>query len=388
MKVVHVIDYFQPQLGYQETFLAREHARLGHDVYVVTSDRYNPILYAGDTVKSVMGKRLVSAGYFVEEGIKVWRLKTLFELPHAIRMLGFEKKIRELKPELVIMHGIVNFNAIKLAKLRLRYRNFKLIYDDHMTFDNSTSKMSILYPFFKQTFSPFIQKSADALVGVADACKNFMNRRYGIPLERISVIPLGADEDLFTFSSMARQQLRIEFGISESDILFIYTGKIIPTRKLEILIMAVKDLSRKHANIRVLLVGDGQESYIEVLKQRISDHHLENLFIFHKAVLNKELPPFYSAADVAVWPRGASISQREAISCNLPLILSDGSLVDELIEYNNGFTFREEDAVHLSQQMEKLLDANLRRKMGCRSRKLVVEKLSWRIIARQFLVLV
>jgi len=314
LKVVHVIDYFQPQLGYQETFLAREHAKLGHDVYVVTSDRYNPILYAGDAVKPVMGKRLVRAGYFVEEGIKVWRLKTLFELPHAIRMLGFEKKIRELKPDIVIVHGIVSFAAIRIAKLRLKYRNFKLIYDDHMTFQNSGSKLALLYPLFKHSYSKVIQRAADAFVAILPETKEFMYDRYGIPRERISIIPLGADEDLFTFNPVSRQQLRKEFGISEDDIVFIYTGKIFPIKKLEMLLMAVKELSEKYANIKALIVGDGESSYIETLKQEIRDNQLENLFIFHKGVLNKELPGFYSTADVAVrsWQSPSIVPQHRS----------------------------------------------------------------------------
>lgn len=53
MKIVHVIDYFQPRLGYQETFLAKEHPKLGHEVYVVTSDRYNPIIFEGDAARQV-----------------------------------------------------------------------------------------------------------------------------------------------------------------------------------------------------------------------------------------------------------------------------------------------------------------------------------------------
>ena len=81
MKIIHIIDYFQPRLGYQEVFLAREHARLGHDVYVVTSDRYNPTVYSGNAAETVMGKRIAGSGFSDEEGIRVWRLKTLFEIP-------------------------------------------------------------------------------------------------------------------------------------------------------------------------------------------------------------------------------------------------------------------------------------------------------------------
>ena len=49
MKIVILIDYFQPKLGYQEFFLAKEMQKLGHQVYVATSNYYFPFpdsLYA------------------------------------------------------------------------------------------------------------------------------------------------------------------------------------------------------------------------------------------------------------------------------------------------------------------------------------------------------
>ena len=44
MKIVHLVDYFQPKVGYQEYFLALEHQKLGHDIRVITSDYYFPFV--------------------------------------------------------------------------------------------------------------------------------------------------------------------------------------------------------------------------------------------------------------------------------------------------------------------------------------------------------
>lgn len=385
MKIIHVIDYFQPQLGYQETFLPREQSKLGHEVYMVTSDRYQPLIYSEN--ENILGARIKGAGFFIEEDIKVWRLKTLFEIPHAIWVLGLESKIEELMPDVVIVHGVVNLSALRIARLKKRLGNFKLIYDDHMTYGLSRSKLRILYPLFKWTFSRLIQETADALVAVADACKVFMHKEYGIPLERITVIPLGADDALFQFDASARQQIRSQLSMADSATVFIYTGKIIPEKRLDILVEAVKLMKNDHG-VKVLIVGDGLRSYVERLKQQTRDGGLENSFIWHGGVLNKELYKYYSAADVAVWPRGPSISQREAMACGLPIVISEDSLVTELVGYGNGLICQEEDASDLARQMKKLLDPELRKEMGVNGRKLVEEKLNWTTVARQFLDLV
>lgn len=383
MRIVHVIDYFQPKLGYQETFLAKEHARAGHEVYVVTSDRYNPGVYFD--AKDLLGPRRKGTGFFIEEGIRVWRLKTLFELPNIIWIVGLESKVQELKPDIVVMHSITNFSAVRLASLKEKNKDFKLIFDDHATTDNATGKMRMLYPLFKWTFSRWIQKSADALVAILPETRAFMQQKYGIPGERISVIPLGADTELFRYDAAARREMRQELGIKDEEVLFINTGKIIPFRRLPVLIDAAARVVKKHPDIKVLIVGNGAESYIDELKQNVRSKGLEDRFIWLEAVPNNRLYRIYSAADVAVWPYGASIGMREAIACNLPIILGQDSKVTELVEGNNGLTYREGDDSDLARQVEKLLEPGLRKDMGTKGRKLVEARFSWKVIAEQFI---
>ncbi|MFC2066084.1 glycosyltransferase family 4 protein [Chloroflexota bacterium] len=388
MRIIHIIDYFQPKLGYQETYMAREHARVGHDVYVVTSDRYNPTIYTGNAARTMMGKRIVGAGFSNEEGIKTLRLKTLFELPHAIWMRGLENKLQELKPDIVIMHGIANFTALRIARSKKKLSNLKLIYDDHMTFANSKSALKVFYTFFRWFFSPTIQKAADALVAILPDTRTFMHKRYGIPGERIHIIPLGADGELFRFDASVRKETREALNLTEDDVLFVYTGKIVPQKKLYLLIEAAAKLMTDHDNVRVMLVGGGSQDYIKKLKRGIAPKKLESRFIWHEAVPNEQLYKIYSAADIAVWPCEASISMREAMSCGLPLIIGRDSKVTELVNYKNGLLYQEGDTADLSQQMEKLLDPRLRREMGDNSRKLVEDKFNWITIADQFIGLV
>lgn len=386
MKIIHVIDYFQPQLGYQETFLPREQAKLGHDVYVVTSDRYSPLVH--DANKVLLGERIKGVGFFEEEGIKVWRLKTLFEMPHGIWTAGLGKKIQEVEPDIVIVHNIATFAAIRIARLKKKLGNFKLIYDDHMTFAASRSKLRLLYPLFKRTFSRQIQRAADALVGVSHTSKMFMHKKYGIPLERITVIPLGADDELFRPDAVARRQVRRQLGLDENDTVFIYAGKLVPVKGPHLLVEAAIRLAGRYGGLKVLLLGNGQHSYVEKMKQDVRTAAVEDRFIWHDAVSNKELHKFYSAADAAIWPREASLSMMEAMACGLPIIISSSSEVTERVESDNGLTYSSDDSADLARQMEKLLDPRLRMKMGHNGRRYVEEKLNWRVIARQFIELV
>jgi glycosyltransferase involved in cell wall biosynthesis len=372
-------------LGYQETFLAKEHSKMGHKVYVITSDRYSPILYSGGAVEKVLGPRIRKPGNFIEEGISVIRLPLLFEAPRGLWMRSLEKKILELDPDLIIVHGVVNFAAIRLSLLKRKNEKFKLIIDDHMTFGASRHFLKVLYPIFKILVAPIILQNADALVGVAVTCKQFMNKKYNFPLDKIKVIPLGADTDLFKFDPISREKVRKSLGIADSDIVFVYAGKIIPEKGPHLLVEASLELRNKCKFFKILLIGNGSSEYIKSIQEYVKKYELNSVCIFHDAVPNSELPRYYSASDVAVWPREASLSMFEAMCCELPVIMSDDSEVQERLNYNNGYLFKANQSRDLADKMELLIDPAKRKTLGENGKNFVNKRFSWKIIAKEFI---
>ena len=42
-RIVHVVDYLMPTLGYQEFLLPKWNAKFDHEVFIVTGDRFYPV---------------------------------------------------------------------------------------------------------------------------------------------------------------------------------------------------------------------------------------------------------------------------------------------------------------------------------------------------------
>jgi len=80
MRIIHLIDYFQPKLGYQETYLALAHLRLGHHVTVITSDRHYPFSDYASAFQKILGERKKKPGKFKEYGLDTLRLAAI-EMP-------------------------------------------------------------------------------------------------------------------------------------------------------------------------------------------------------------------------------------------------------------------------------------------------------------------
>lgn len=391
-RVIHVIDYFQPQLGYQETFLAREHSQLGHEVHVITSDRYYPFPHYEETVGPLLGPRQLTPGIYEEEGVTIHRLKARFEGWHRVWLKGLKQEIESIHSDVIFVHGISSITGFRIARWKLRSkRKTPLIYDCHMIGIASKSKLSSLFrSTYRHLFRHLILKAGDALIAVSDTTKKYMETSYGIPPHRIQMIPLGVDTGCFQRHQDSRMKTRSELGIGPHEVVFVYAGKVTPEKGVHLLARVLQYMLKEtpELKLRVLIVGSGPTEYREQITKDLSAVGLAESFIWAGVVPNAELPKYYSAADIGIWPREVSITQWEAMSCELPLIVADNPAAAERVAWENGLVYKEGDMEDLCRAMRQLLaDENLRREMGQGGRRVVEEHFSWKIIARRFLEL-
>ena len=78
MRIVHVVDYSMPQMGYQEFLLPKYNAAAGHEVIILTSDRYFPVPNYEDTWKEFLGPRIIGCKSEIIHGVQIERLKTKY----------------------------------------------------------------------------------------------------------------------------------------------------------------------------------------------------------------------------------------------------------------------------------------------------------------------
>ena len=66
-------------MGYQENGLLAAQMRLGHQVRLITSDRYHPHPNYKETMKMDDSRRIVGVSHQEEDGLDVVRLKVVWE---------------------------------------------------------------------------------------------------------------------------------------------------------------------------------------------------------------------------------------------------------------------------------------------------------------------
>src|SRR3989338_2145254 len=213
MKIVHIMGYFVPELGYQEYYLAKKHKELGYYVYVIASDMLYPfpgieLMLKEAGIKNTSRKR--KAGFSIVEGIKVYRLKHFFEYSDFILVKGLKQILAKIKPDIVFAHESRQ-GLPALAGLWKKKLGYKYVIDQHDFWHkvkNHGSLMKTLryleYEVFRKRFVNFAIKKADAIIGVTPESKQFLIERHNVNHNRISVIRLGVLTERFTFSKKLR----------------------------------------------------------------------------------------------------------------------------------------------------------------------------------------
>lgn len=385
MKIVHICNYYQPQLGYQDYFLPKYQIKAGHDVTVLTSDRYFPFPDYKNTVQSILGPRFCGTGVSEYRGIRIVRLKTLFEKSSRTILAGLNKKIKELKPDVVVCHGITNFNIFTALKYKKKL-GYRLVFDEHtwIKLQRTDLPARLFYFFYKHLILKKILKKGDKLVSVSEGVSEFFDKTLGLKKSQYELLPLGSDTELYAFNSNERRIIRERFSIGPENFVVVYTGKVIKKKKIENIIYALDKAGEKSgifSSSVLLVVGDGDREYFDFIKSRAEEKGVKLVYVVQQPFT--ELYKYYSAADVAVWPVEPTISTIDAMSCSLPVICNKG--LTERYEKGNGFGVTPDDIDELAGCLLKLAeDSKLRARMGELSRETVEKELAWEVIARKF----
>jgi glycosyltransferase involved in cell wall biosynthesis len=393
LRILHLVDHFHPWMGYQETYLAREHVGLGHDVLVIAANRY------GRRPGAILGSREAPAGFAVEEGIPVRRLPVVFEMPTVWAypwLKGLPEAIIDFKPDVIHSHGILSFSNVRAARLKKQLGFVYLV-------DNHTSMWNLVHPWesgFKRvlkrvfyrivagTAGAALSHNTDRFVAIGEPEQDFVRWYLGknAPAD-IPIIRLGADQNRFKFDPQARQQIRKEKGWSDDQVILGHGGTIEEDKGIEDLLAAISRLAPGlRSRILIHLVGRIPEDYLPRLEAKAAETGLADQLIIGDFYTPDEFARVMSAWDVAVWPGDISVTALEAMAVDLPLIAYRYPYTEYMVEkYDGGTLFERGDIGALSEIVSTYVsDPALRREKGQGAREVIERELNWHAIAMKF----
>jgi glycosyltransferase involved in cell wall biosynthesis len=394
MKIVHLTDYYQPWMGYQDTYLCQEQAKMGHEVWVVTSDRFAP------STQKVKTNRFVEPGFTKENGVNVRRLPLYFELTTTngyVCMKGLKEALESIGPDIIHCHGIISLTSLMAASYKKRI-HYGLVYDNHTSLLNLYNLgeghlkkfiKTAVYKLFSVFIKAFVLPKADRVVPIGEEEKEFLFWLFGEKANKYPIIHLGADHRLFFPDYDARAQYRKIYQWEPEDLILGHAGKLQPSKGIENLIRALPSLLNDRMRVRILLIGSIDADYKKYLEEIINDLCIENSVYFHPFASKEELPRLLNTFDIAVWPGDITNTAIEAMAIGLPIIACRSLYTEAIIEkYSAGTLISRNNIRDLALATESLInDSEKRKSIGENARKAVETELNWESISNQFIEL-
>jgi 1,2-diacylglycerol 3-alpha-glucosyltransferase len=173
------------------------------------------------------------------------------------------------------------------------------------------------------------------------------------------ILPISCGIDLGLYHpdpTIDRQMYRKRFGIDPHKKTFLFLGRIDGEKRIDLLILAMQQLSRD--DIQMVIAGHGKVE--DSLRRMVKDRHLQQKVKFTGFISAVDVPGLMNSVDVFVMPSEAellSISTLEAMACGRPVLLANALALPELVrDGENGYLFKPGDVRDFVLHMSSLGD--------------------------------
>lgn len=346
MKIVHVDETFHPSYGYQVNPLAKFQSKQGNEIYILTvsKDHLYPVYKEfGDDGSTVLEEDKI---YESETKVKIIRIETKgYFMKRAVYSNDLFTTIEKINPDVIFVHCVETLTGMRFL---LRKKMYPLMFDSHMLAMASQNKFAKIYEkLFKVVFASIINRKKYEVIRTQD--DDYVNSHLGISNELTPFISFGTDTLLFSPSIDERNKFRIQYGISDLEFVVVYTGKLTEAKNGLLLARAFEKKFSK--NITLIVVGNVTNDAYGHKVQSIFDKS-ENRIIQFPTQRYLELPKFYQAADLSVFPKQCSMSFYDAQSCGLPVLSEDNNVNEERCSHQNGENFKSDDVDSFRDKIE------------------------------------
>jgi len=298
-----------------------------------------------------------------------------------VRILSLRTPAEELRHEIVKQTGLAERTVYDAKRFPAVLREFKpdLLHAHFATKATAVARelaaeFKIPFTFTAHRYDIYDRPPADfaerasaavAVITVSDANRNYIVKNFGVPPEKISVIPCGVDTAMFQPNGERLQPPHI-----------VCVARMAAVKNQGLLLEACARLRADGLNFRCVLVGDGPcRDDLADLREQLA---LTDFVQMVGAAEQGEVLAWWQRATIGVLTsssEGMPVSLMEAGACGVPTVATAVGGVPELIENGvTGFVIPTGDASALAHALKRLLmDPVLAMKLGEAARRRVRE---------------
>lgn len=293
--------------------------------------------------------------------------------------------LRKINPDIIILnYPSPHTGLLGLLTGKLWHKPVILDFDDLIA-QYTATLLNIKKNSFKARLLIFIQdyiaKNSEKIVAPTHFIENY-TLALGVPAEKISVIPNGADTKIFTPNKPDTLRLRSKLNL-RNERLCAYCGRLDGWAGINIISKLCDIAQTRRLNVKFLLIGSGegktaQKGNVIALGEKPYE----------------EVPAILAASDIILIPfpnnevshAASPLKLFEGMAMQKPVIASKVSGIEEVVsDGKNGFLADPDNLEEWAQKLETILSSEtLAANMGYSAKRTVEEKYDWAFLAKQY----
>ena len=394
MKIIYLHQYFNtPEMsgGTRSYEMARRMVAAGHEVHMLTSYR----------------DKDRKAEWFTtdEAGIQVhWypvpysnhmsyrqRIKAFFAFAFAAR-----KKALALEGDIVFATSTPLTIALP-GVLAAKKHKIPMVFEVRDLWPEMPIAMGALknpaMRFAAHWLERWAYRHSSAVVALSPGMKQGVEAT-GYPANRIAVIPNSSDNHEFQHDPRAAEAFRAQRSWLGSRPLLVYAGTFGKVNGVGYMVELAAALKKSGSDIRLLLVGDGQERPVVTTMAQEAGVYEENLF-FESTMLKCEIPGLLSAAtmasslfiDLPEMRRNSANKFFDALASGTPVLLNYGGWMHNLVKTHGcGLAMWQTPVEQVAAELnDKLYDSDWLAQAGAAAKALAEQKFDRGVLANQLI---
>ncbi len=292
----------------------------------------------------------------------------------GLRML--QKAIDTFRPDLIYdRYAHFSFSALWAAKRN----NLPLILEVNSPYSIQKRQWEKLYfPWLSEMGERKIFNAAPHIIVVSTPLRKIV-MDYGVPPERITVLPNGTDPERFN-PHIDDGPLRQQLGLT-GRVVMGFVGILRRWHNIDKLINILESIDLPAHNATMLFLGDGP-SFQELVAYN-KEKGNEEWIRFLGRIPHDEIQKYIAMMDIAISPHATPYSSPmkilEYMAMEKAILAPDMENIRDLLQDGEtALLFKPDDARSLKEKLLRLMeDGDLRRRLGQNARRIVEKKFTW-----------
>lgn len=162
--------------------------------------------------------------------------------------------------------------------------------------------------------------------------KNELQRLFGLPYEKINVVPNGVNLNLYN-GVEKDYNFRRQYA-SDNEKIILYVGRLVYEKGIQNLIAAMPKVLNGYHDSKLIIAGKG--GMIDELRDEVRRLNIENKVYFTGYLNLNQVTKMYKCADVAVFPstyEPFGVVALEGMLSGTPVVVSDVGGLNEIVQH-------------------------------------------------------